>query len=185
MDYAYQQRRPTRHLVGIGGVILLHVLIVWALISGLARKVVEVVKGPIEVKVIEEVVQKPPPPPAPTISAVTREAPPAPQAPVIAKPVEAPKAAPPKVQSAQVVCQNYREVIGAIVYPREALREGLEGKVLIEFTVAADGRVKDVAVARSSNRIFNRVAARAAESMSCQGQGQDIRVVLPVGFTLK
>jgi protein TonB len=199
MDYAYQQRRPTRHLVGIGGVILLHVLIVWALISGLARKVVEVVKGPIEVKVIEEVVQKPPPPPevlppppkmsapppAPTISAVTREAPPAPQAPVIAKPVEAPKAAPPKVQSAQVVCQNYREVIGAIVYPREALREGLEGEVLIEFTVAADGRVKDVAVARSSNRIFNRVAVRAAESMSCQGQGQDIRVVLPVGFTLK
>jgi protein TonB len=104
---------------------------------------------------------------------------------VIAKPVEAPKAAPPKVQSAQVVCQNYREVIGAIVYPREALREGLEGEVLIEFTVAADGRVKDVAVARSSNRIFNRVAVRAAESMSCQGQGQDIRVVLPVGFTLK
>ncbi|MFN7888330.1 MAG: energy transducer TonB, partial [Betaproteobacteria bacterium] len=98
---------------------------------------------------------------------------------------QTPKAAPPKVQSAQVVCQNYREVIGAIVYPREALREGLEGEVLIEFTVAADGRVKDVAVARSSNRIFNRVAARAAESMSCQGQGQDIRVVLPVGFTLK
>ncbi|MFN7572284.1 MAG: TonB family protein [Betaproteobacteria bacterium] len=214
MDYAYQQRRPTRHLVGIGGVILLHVLIVWALISGLARKVVEVVKGPIEVKVIEEVVQKPPPPPevlppppkiaappppfipppeiniapppaAPTISAVTREAPPAPQAPVIARPVEAPKAAPPRVQSAQVVCQNYREVMGSIVYPREALREGLEGEVLIEFTVGANGQVKDVVIAKSTNRVFNRVALRAAESMNCQGQGHDIRVQLPVGFKLQ
>jgi protein TonB len=213
MDYAYQQRRPSRHLVGIGGVILLHVIIVWALISGLARKVVEVVKGPIEVKVIEEVVQKPPPPPevlppppkmtappppfipppevniaqppAPTITQTTREAPPTPQAPVIAKPVETPKAAPPRVQSAQVVCQNYREVMGSIVYPREALRDGTEGEVLIEFTVGADGQVTDVAIAKSTNRIFNRVALKAAESMACQGQGHDVRVQLPVGFKLK
>jgi protein TonB len=115
MDFARQQRNPSRHLVGVGSVILLHVLIVWALFTGLARKVVEVVKGPIEVKVIEEQVQKPPPPPevlppppklaappppfipppeiniappptpAPVITAVTPEAPPAPQAPVIAK----------------------------------------------------------------------------------------------------
>ena len=63
MDFARQQRNPSRHLVGVGSVILLHVLIVWALFTGLARKVVEVVKGPIEVKVIEEQVQKPPPPP--------------------------------------------------------------------------------------------------------------------------
>ena len=34
--------------------IVLHLLIVWALVSGLARKVIEVVKGPIEVKVIED-----------------------------------------------------------------------------------------------------------------------------------
>ena len=62
MDFARQQRNPSRHLVGVGSVILLHVLIVWALFTGLVRKVVEV-KGPIEVKVIEEQVQKPPPPP--------------------------------------------------------------------------------------------------------------------------
>jgi protein TonB len=117
MDFAQHQRNPSRHLVSIGGVILLHALIIWALFTGLARKVVEVVKGPIEVKVIEEVIKKPPPPPevippppkmqappppfvpppeiviaqpppAPTITAVTPEAPPAPQAPVITKPVE-------------------------------------------------------------------------------------------------
>ena len=63
MDFAQQQRNPTRHLVGISAVVILHILVVWALVSGLARKVVEVVKGPIEVKVIEEIIKKPPPPP--------------------------------------------------------------------------------------------------------------------------
>ena len=114
MDFSQTQRDPTRKLIGIGAVVLFHILIVYALITGLARKVVEVVKGPIEVKVIEEVIKKPPPPPevlppppkmaappppfipppeiniappptpAPTITAVTPEPPPAPQAPVIA-----------------------------------------------------------------------------------------------------
>ena len=45
MDFAQHQRNPSRHLVGVGSVILLHVLIVWALFTGLARKVVEVVEG--------------------------------------------------------------------------------------------------------------------------------------------
>lgn len=42
-------------------VVLLHILVIWAIASGLARKVVEKVAGPIETKVIEEI--KPPPPP--------------------------------------------------------------------------------------------------------------------------
>ena len=44
-------------------VVLLHLLLGWALVNGLARKVVEVIKAPIETKIIEEV--KPPPPPPP------------------------------------------------------------------------------------------------------------------------
>ena len=62
MDFS-QQQPSSRRAIGFGVVVLLHILIAWALVSGLARKVVEVVKGPIEVKVIEEVVKKPPPPP--------------------------------------------------------------------------------------------------------------------------
>ncbi|OYV01771.1 MAG: energy transducer TonB [Burkholderiales bacterium PBB5] len=41
----------------------MHVLLGWALLNGLARKVVEVIKAPIETKIIDEV--KPPPPPPP------------------------------------------------------------------------------------------------------------------------
>ncbi len=50
-------------MVGVGVVIVMHIILGWALLNGLARKVVEVVKGPIETKIIEEV--KPPPPPPP------------------------------------------------------------------------------------------------------------------------
>jgi hypothetical protein len=62
VDYASQQRNPGKHAVGIGIVIAMHVLLAWALVSGLARKVVDVIKAPIETKIIEEV-QPPPPPP--------------------------------------------------------------------------------------------------------------------------
>ena len=216
MDYARQQRNPSRHLVGIGGVILFHALVIYALVTGLARKVVEVVKGPIEVKVIEEVKTPPPPeaappppkiaappppfipPPevniaapstAPTITAVTREAPPAPVAPVIqppAPPTAAPPPPPAGPKSARVVCPNYVEVMSSITYPREALLDGLEGEVLIEFTVGADGSIKNVEIKSSTNRIFNRAALTAVQSkLSCQGQGQDVRVQAPVSFKIR
>jgi protein TonB len=214
MDYAQQQRSPGRHAMAIGAVILLHILIVWALVSGLARKVVEVVKGPIDVKVIEEIVKKPPPPPevvppppkvaappppfipppeiniapppnpAPTISAVTQEAPPGPQAPVIQKVPETP-APQPAVRSARVVCQNYVEILQAIAYPRDALKEGLEGEVVIEFTVTANGQVRDAVIKSSTNRVFNRPSVAAVSDLRCQGQGQDIRVQAPISFKLR
>jgi len=191
-----------------------HIIIIYALISGLARKVVEVVKGPIEVKVIEEVIKKPPPPPevlppppklaappppfipppeiniappptpAPTITAVTPEAPPAPQAPVIAPPPPAPAPPAPAVQSATVVCPNYREAL-QVAYPREAIADGIQGEVLTEFTVGANGQIKDFVIKNSSNRIFNRPVTNAVQTrLVCKGQGQDIRVQLPFSFKL-
>jgi len=215
MDFS-QPEQSSRRLVGFGFVVLLHILIAYALLTGLARKVVEVVKGPIEVKVIEEVIKKPPPPqevlppppkmaappppfipppeiniappptPAPTITAVTPEAPPAPQAPVIAKPVEvAPPAPPPAVRSAAIECPNYREVLGAIQYPREALLEGLEGTVTIEFTVTASGQVRDPVIVQSSNRIFNRVSLSTVARLRCPGQGRDVRVQAPIDFKIR
>lgn len=62
MDFSKRQGDPRRHLVGFTLVILFHVLIVYALVTGLAKKVVDVVRAPIETKVIEEI-KKPPPPP--------------------------------------------------------------------------------------------------------------------------
>jgi protein TonB len=215
MDFAQQQRDPTRHLIGIGAVVILHVLVVWALVSGLARKVVEVVKGPIEVKVIEEIIKKPPPPEvvppppklaappppfipppeiniapppttAPTITAVTKDAPTAPSAPVIQKVPESPvAAAAPSVRSAQIACANYREVMSSIVYPREALKDGIEGEVVIEFTVGGNGQIKDAVIKSSSNRVFNRSSMAVVSQLQCQSGGQDIRVQAPISFKIR
>jgi len=62
MSYAQRRPDPGRHLTGIGLVVALHVAIVYALVTGLATRIVEVVRLPIETKVIEEVKKKPPPP---------------------------------------------------------------------------------------------------------------------------
>lgn len=65
MDFARQQRDPKRHLIGITFVVLLHALIVWAMVTGLARKAVEAIKKPITATIIEEIKVPPPPPPPP------------------------------------------------------------------------------------------------------------------------
>ncbi|NMG67295.1 energy transducer TonB, partial [Azoarcus indigens] len=65
MDYDYQPKQSTGRYVGIGAVIVLHIVIAWALASGMARKAVEVIKKPLEAVVIQEVVLPPPPPPPP------------------------------------------------------------------------------------------------------------------------
>ncbi len=62
MDFSKRQADPRRHLTGLTFVILFHAFIVYALVTGLAKKVVDVVRAPIETKVIEEI-KKPPPPP--------------------------------------------------------------------------------------------------------------------------
>src|SRR5690349_16609150 len=60
MNYAANQRNPGKHFSGLVVVVLFHVVLVYALVTGLAKKVVDVVKGPLEAKLIEQV--KPPPP---------------------------------------------------------------------------------------------------------------------------
>ena len=94
MNFAQRQRDPRKHLVGITAVILFHGFIVYALLTGLAKKVVEVVRAPIETKVIEEV-KKPPPPPEIVVPPPPKlEAPPPPFIP----PPEVQIAAPPPPQ---------------------------------------------------------------------------------------
>jgi periplasmic protein TonB len=50
----------------------------------------------------------------------------------------------------------------APIYPARAASRGLEGYVIVEFTVTRTGTVKDVTVVESSNSIFERAAVDAA-----------------------
>ena len=71
MDYAERERNPVKHLPSITMVVILHLVLGYALVTGLARKVVEVMKAPIETKIIEEIKKPPPdtpPPPPPKLA---------------------------------------------------------------------------------------------------------------------
>ena len=108
MNFSERQADPRRHLLGITFVILLHALVIYALVTGLAKKVIDVVRAPIETKVIEEIKKPPPPqeivvPPPPKM-----DAPPPPFIP----PPEVQIATPPPQRRPQaVVCQLCRLIV--------------------------------------------------------------------------
>ena len=78
MDYAQTQRNPGKHMVGFSVVLVLHLLLGWALLNGLAQRLVEVIKAPLETKIIEEVKPPPPPPPPENLPPPPKFAPPPP-----------------------------------------------------------------------------------------------------------
>ena len=207
MDYAQQQRSPGKHLTGIVVVIILHVALGYALMNGLATKVMNVIKQPLETKIIEEVKKLPPPdtppPPPPKMVQVLPTFVPPPevniQAPVtapvisnvtaVALPVYAPPAppappAPVAAPSIGVACPNSQEIRTNVKYPPQARKDGLQGEVLIGMTIAANGEVKDVVVKSSTNRAFNSVAISASRQFKCNGQGRDVLVEVPFSFKL-
>lgn len=76
MDFSKRHAVPRRQLAGIATVALLHGALVYGLMSGLAKRNVEVVRVPVETMVIEEI-SKPPPP----LQAAPPPPPPAPKPP--------------------------------------------------------------------------------------------------------
>ena len=72
MDYARQQRDPARHLIGIAFVVLMHVLLIWAMMTGLARKAVEVDQEAADGD-DHRGDQAPPPPPPPPPKKIVEE----------------------------------------------------------------------------------------------------------------
>ncbi|HET9581010.1 MAG TPA: energy transducer TonB [Usitatibacter sp.] len=201
MDYAQQQRSWGKHLPSIALVALLHIALGYALVTGLARRVVEVIKQPIETKIIEEIKKPPPdvpPPPPPklaappppfipppeiniqvpqvqtqpTITTVTTERPPPGPPPVIAPP--APVAAPP-APAAPPVRKEFKAAYRVDPqFPREALRQGINGRVVAHVYVAPNGNVTDVKIISSTSRIFDREVVRALSQWKFNPE--------PVGF---
>jgi protein TonB len=75
---AYAQHNSSRRMAVLGVIIGLHVLLVWGLVNGLARRVIEVIAAPLETDIIEEMQKddKPPPPPPPQMERPPVEVPP-------------------------------------------------------------------------------------------------------------
>lgn len=185
MDFGQDRKKPAERVAGIATVVLFHAVIGYALVNGLARKIVEVVKAPIETKIIEDV--KPPPPDTPP--------PPPPKLVAPPPPVYIP---PPEVivqvqiqpsQSAitavtnmpQPVSPSLRQTVGVRVppiidaarsckppdYPASARRLGQAGTVMLRFLIGIDGRVIESKVESSSG--FERLDQAAINALSqCQ-----------------
>jgi protein TonB len=182
MEYAQQQTSMGRHMPGILAVVGLHVVVGYALLTGLARKVVEVIKQPIETRVIEEIKRPPPdlpPPPPPKLAAPPPPFIPPPeiniQQPQVAPPpaittvttTPPPPGPPPQIvpqvaPPQPVVRREYKASYRVDpVFPRQAQRDGISGNVVAYVYVSPSGSVTDVKIIRSTNRIFDREVIRA------------------------
>lgn len=211
MQYAQAGRNPRKSPIGFGVVVLLHALLLWGLVSGLGKKMVDVIKQPLETKIIDAPkpppVEPPPPPPPPKlvtpppdvfvpIPEVQIQVPAPQQPPVIAvttgkapdTTVVAPTPPPPKpvpvAVAIGVACPNSQKVRSEVAYPKEAQRQELTGETLVEFTVDSSGRVSDAVILKSSHRVFDNVSLATVRLFKCVGQGQDVKVQVPFVFKL-
>jgi periplasmic protein TonB len=163
MSYIDQPEMSTRKLVAIVLVVLLHVLLGYAFITGLAFNVVK--KVVVDLKTFDVNEAAPPPPPPPDIKLppppvvapppmVQIQAPPppivqvAPPPPVVAPPPPAP---PPVIQPVRASPRGkIQDLITTDDYPSASLRNNEEGTTSYRLDIGADGRVVACTVTGSS-----------------------------------
>jgi len=183
ISYAERQRSPRKHLLGIGLVVLLHGLLLWAISSGLARNVVRMAENTVEAVLLTEAPPPPAPPPEPS-----PKTPPPPQTPTLAPPPPAPTStapaitqpvAPPVSAPTPAPAPPAAPVIrtGAVIqagascakpdYPSASRRMEEEGTVTLKFLIGVDGKVMQADIEKSSG--FARLDEAARNALSkCQ-----------------
>lgn len=211
INYRYQPRDPTRRLKGLVVVIALHAFLGYALVSGLARKGLDIIKKPLEAVVIQEVIIPPPPPPPPPKKIEPPkempkvEAPPPPfipppdvpapvsTAPAIVAAVTPPPAPvaiappPPPAPPAKVVNKSDIGVACPTQVkpemPRKATQEGISGVVKAQALIKA-GVVKDVTIL-SGPRVFHAAVKAAMMQYKCISDDGEINAIQEFAFTLE
>jgi periplasmic protein TonB len=189
-------------------IIALHLFVIWALATGLARRAIELVAPPIQTDIVEEVKKEdlPPPPPPPEMERPPVEVPPPDiniDVPVEStstaiqdttnRPVVAP---PPKAASVAATSIGPAKGFPSTdeYYPPTARRLGQEGLVAVALCVGPDGKLsKAPTVAKSSGTAsLDEAAVRFANATSghwkpATEEGKPVEKCsqLPVRFTLK
>ena len=158
MAYADQEMSSNK-IISIVLVVIIHLLLGYALVTGLAYTAVKKVASQLDMIDIdeeeppEEPEEPPPPPPDKPIEPPPVVSPPPIVAPVVApRPVirTVPTAPPPPRPVAAPPRGNPGSWANANDYPSRALREEREGTTRFRLTVNADGRVSDCQVTGSS-----------------------------------
>ncbi|MEY3466630.1 MAG: energy transducer TonB [Steroidobacteraceae bacterium] len=155
---AYVPQNSSRRSAVLAGILAFHVLLVYGLVNGLARKVVEVIAPPLVTDLIEEAKQedKPPPPPPPQMERPPVQVPP-PDVSIdipmesnttaISDVTDRPVAPPPPVQARQPVrvapkLDVRRSPPTDDFYPPAARRAEVQGVTTVRACVAADGKTE-------------------------------------------
>jgi len=180
MEFGNTRKASKSRMFGIGGVIVFHVLLVWGLVSGLARKAIEVLPAPFETQILDEQraeEEPPPPPPPPQLDIPPPPFIPPPEINIATPPpssantittqsVVATPPAPPPPKAAPV---SRPPVVKANAcrqpeYPPVSERLGEAGSVVLQLLVGVDGKVTDSKVETSSGYERLDKAAQAALS---------------------
>lgn len=162
--------RPSR-LIGVGFVVTLHALLIWALVRGSADRAAEPSPPPIETRIIEEAAPPaaapappprpdfvPPPPPTFTLPPLDiAPPPPAPPSPATQAPqTPAITAAPPGPIRQILRVAPKLDLRGSPLactrpaYPAASERLGEAGTSAISLLIGADGKIEQIRVDRSS-----------------------------------
>jgi periplasmic protein TonB len=211
MDFARQQRDPTKHLIGITFVILVHVIVIYALINGLGRTIVEVIKKPLSATVVEEIKAPPPPPPPPKkiIETPKVQTPVETYVPPPDVPVPTTQAAPPVISAVTATPPTEPHVIAAPApapppkpairrgisrisgddptYPRAAIRAGVaKGRVIARVHIDEKGSVTEVVIVSADPpRHFDRAVIDALQGWKFHAEGEKYVAEVELNFTLK
>jgi TonB family protein len=82
-------------------------------------------------------------------------------------------------------------IVSHLKYPAEALKNKITGKVLVDFMVSSNGKVKNVVVNKPVDPLLDAEAIRVISSMpdwkpaTQAGKGVNVQIKVPVEFTLE
>jgi protein TonB len=195
----YRPKDPSRRYKGIAVVVVLHLFIGWAIVSGTARNALVMLKKPLEAVVIQEVIIPPPPPPPPKEikppEAMKVDAPPPPFVPppdvappvtsnapsitsVATPPTTAAVIAPPPVAAPPRPAPNRQDLRVACPtqvppeMPRKAIQDGSEGVVKAQALVK-NGAVQEVTIL-SGPRVFHAAVKAAMMQYKCTADATEV-----------
>jgi len=194
MEYSYEQRDSSRRVKGIIIVVVVHAVIGWALVSGMARKGLNLIKKPLEAVVVQEVIIPPPPPPPPPKQIKPPDAPPSEAPPPFVPPPDVP---PPATSTAPTIVATAAPPPAPVVIapppppskpapdrtniavacptqvppemPRKALQDGTTGVVRAQALISG-GQVKSVEIL-SGPRVFHAAVRAAMMQYKCTNDG--------------
>ena len=97
---------------------------------------------------------------------------------------------PPKFNGDFAGVEFQKYVISTMIYPKEAIKKRISGRVVVEFAIDVDGSLVDAKVKRKAHRLLNAEALRVINSSPKwspgiqKGKPVKVKYVYPINFNL-